>query len=136
VVDRDIVVAKLQAIDRCVDRLRQIRETPALSEIDRDDLEDLNLQRLAQATIDLAAHIVATEGLGVPSTLCENFILLQRRGIIDATLAGRLQSMGGFRNIAVHEYEEINRDIVQVILTGHLQDPVELGRAIVRHFRL
>jgi hypothetical protein len=42
----------------------------------------LNLQRAVQGIIDLPAHIVANEGLGVPQELRENFDLLSEAGVI------------------------------------------------------
>ncbi len=45
-------------------------------------------------------------------------------------------SMVGFRNILVHEYENINFDIVYNILHHHLKDINEYLLAIVNYFKL
>jgi len=50
----------------------------------------LNLQRAVQAMLDLAAHVVAREGLGVPD-LAASFELLKRAGILDDDLADRMR---------------------------------------------
>jgi hypothetical protein len=66
-VERDVVLAKVGTIDRCLSRIAAVRSlTPPLSSIDAEDITVLNLTRAAQAAIDLAAHVIATEGYGLP----------------------------------------------------------------------
>ena len=105
-VDRDILLAKIASIRKCLERIRTVTNgTPeSLNDPDIQDIFVLNLQRAVQAAIDLAAHLVADERIGLPANLKENFTLLESRQIIDAQLSKHLQSMVGFRNIAVHDY--------------------------------
>ena len=123
-VDRDILHAKCATIDRCLMRIRDVRglRHAALQPADIEDITVLNLQRATQAAIDLAAHVVATEGYGLPDSLAAPFSLLERNGVIEPELAGRLRRMVGFRNIAVHDYQSIDPAIVEAIVTRHLGD--------------
>ena len=41
---------------------------------------------------------------------------------MDKDLTDKMISMVGFRNIAVHEYQEINTDILKSILVNNLKD--------------
>jgi uncharacterized protein YutE (UPF0331/DUF86 family) len=43
-------------------------------------------------------------------------------GILDAELGRKLVAMVGFRNIAVHNYREIDLDILRGILAERLDD--------------
>jgi uncharacterized protein YutE (UPF0331/DUF86 family) len=63
-VDRDVVLAKVAAIDRCLARIREVqsRTGVALLPADIEDIVMLNLQRATQAAIDLATHVASTEG--------------------------------------------------------------------------
>ena len=45
-----------------------------------------------------------------------------------------MQSMVGFRNIAIHDYQAINADILKAILGKHLQDLEGFYTAVLRHF--
>ncbi|MHB8829065.1 MAG: type VII toxin-antitoxin system HepT family RNase toxin [Syntrophales bacterium] len=135
--DRDVVLAKAAAIGRC---LRRIRETtggdPArLEEIDKQDIFVLNLQRAIQAAIDLAAHIVAAEGLGLPETVRENFVLLQKAGVLSTECGGKLEKMVGFRNIAIHNYQALDGAILRAILCEHLGDLEEFSTMVLKHCR-
>ncbi|HAL57621.1 MAG TPA: transcriptional regulator [Bacteroidetes bacterium] len=123
-VDRDIILGKIGVIQRCLRRIQDVtkNDPELLKSFDVQDIFVLNLQRAAQATIDIAAHIVSTEGLGVPHELKENFVLLERAGIVDARLSTKMQKMVGFQNLAVHDYQELDPEILKAILTHHLKD--------------
>lgn len=123
-VDRDVVVGKISSIQRCLNRIKDVTELKpeTLDDLDTQEIVTLNLQRAIQSSIDLAAHIVADEAIGVPTELRENFNLLSRNGIISDELAAQLRKMVGFRNIAVHEYQTIDNDILKSILQHNLKD--------------
>jgi len=138
VVERDVILAKVAALDRCIARIEAVRDAPAdkYEAIDRADLSVLNLQRAAQLAIDIAAHVVATEALGLPKDLGHGFTLLAGAGIIDAQLETKMRKMVGFRNIAVHRYQEIDPAIVQAICARHLDDLRGLAATIIDRFDL
>jgi uncharacterized protein YutE (UPF0331/DUF86 family) len=139
VVDRDVVLAKLDTIDRCIARIEDVhgeRGKEDLLPLDVDDITALNLQRAVQAAIDLATHIVAAESYGNPDSVADAFTLLERRGVIDSGLADRLRRMVGFRNIAVHEYRSVDPDIVEGIVENRLGDLRALGARVVETFKL
>lgn len=123
-VDRDVVLAKVDTLDRCLKRIAAVTgvNRGQLTDIDVQDICVLNLQRAVQAVIDLANHMVASAGLGVPTTLKEAFALLAAEADLDAGLSQRLQAMVGFRNIAVHDYQVLNGKVVDAIVAGRLGD--------------
>jgi len=47
-------------------------------------------------------------------------------------LAVRMKNAAGFRNIAVHNYEAINWQIVHAIATRHLSDFEDFARSILQ----
>jgi uncharacterized protein YutE (UPF0331/DUF86 family) len=123
-VDRDVVLAKIAVIDRCLARIADVRGArgSSLLPVDVQDITVLSLTRAAQAAIDLAAHVVATEGYGLPTGVAETFTLLEQHGVVDPGLAARLRKMVGFRNIAVHDYQTIDPRILESIVTTRLED--------------
>jgi len=122
--DRDIMISKTGSIQRCLKRIKEITslDPASIEDQDKQDIFILNLQRAIQACIDLAAHVVASEGLGVPDTVRENFELLKKKGIITADMASRMGKMTGFRNIAIHDYQAIDLKILKSILAKNLRD--------------
>jgi len=134
-VEGDVVLAKVAAIDRCMMRIAEVRaDRSARSILDAQDIIILNLTRATQAAIDLASHVVATEGYGLPDTVAGSFSLLEMKGIINSELAGRLRKMVGFRNIAVHDYQTIDPRIVEAIAAGPVEDLRAFAAAVVGQF--
>ena len=135
-VDRDILLAKIASIRKCLERIRTVtgRVSESLNDPDIQDIFVLNLQRAVQAAIDLAAHQVADEKIGLPTNLKENFALLESRQIIDAQLSKRLQAMVGFRNIAVHDYQQLDLIILKSILEHRLGDLDEFVQVITKRY--
>ncbi|WP_200890148.1 type VII toxin-antitoxin system HepT family RNase toxin [Geoalkalibacter subterraneus] len=59
--------------------------------------------------------------LGLPQESREAFALLEKAGVLDGELSVRLQAMVGFRNVAVHDDQKLNLEIVKSILEEGLQ---------------
>jgi len=134
--DKDIILAKTAIVQRCLRRIKEVTglDPNSLENIDKEDIFILNLQRGVQATIDLATHVVASEGLGLPETIKDNFDLLKNAGIITSNIDAKMKAMTGFRNIAIHNYQQINRNILKSILQNNLQDLEEFYTAVLKHF--
>lgn len=121
----DVILNKTALIERC---LRRIREDYTGHEIEfetscmRQDAILLNLQRACESSIDLAAHVIRLKKLGLPQKSRDLFVLLQEASLIDSGLSQRLQGMVGFRNIAVHNYQQLNLEIVRNLLEHRLVD--------------
>jgi len=136
--DPDVVLAKVAAVQRCLKRIQEttMLEPESLDDIDKQDIFVLNLQRSVQAVIDLATHVVASEGLGLSDTVKGNFKLLQDAGVISKELAAKMESMVGFRNIAMHDYQAIDKDILKSILIHNLKDLEDFYTIVLLHFKM
>lgn len=128
------VLAKLATIRRCLTRIRSITggDPGRVKELDVQDIVILNLQRAIQAAIDLAAHLISTNAFGLPDSLKAHFTILVRQKVIEAELGQRLEAMVGFRNIAVHDYEALNVDILERIVAERLPDLEHFADAATR----
>ncbi len=119
--EEDVVLAKIAIIKKCVATLVEI-QTADLNPWMMEDLSVLNLQRAIQAAIDLAHVVIAKYGYGLPSDYGQSFDILSKHHIVDFQTTKILKKMVGFRNISVHEYQEINGEIVKSIIGHHLND--------------
>lgn len=135
-VDQDLIQEKIANIQSCLKRIQDKTQgkTQSLQDLDTQDIFVLNLQRAMQSTIDLASHVVADENLGLPKTLRENFELLEKNKIIDAKLAEEMKKMVSFRNIAVHDYQSIDPEILKAILAKHLKGLERFYQVVYQHF--
>ncbi|WP_027410017.1 type VII toxin-antitoxin system HepT family RNase toxin [Anoxybacteroides tepidamans] len=129
----DVILNKVSIIERCIKRIHEEYENNPkhLENYTKQDSIVLNLQRACEASIDLAMHIVAQKKLGLPQTSRDAFSLLEQHGIIPPSLSQKMKAMVGFRNIAVHDYQELNLMILQKILDHHLTDFTEFTKTIL-----
>ena len=129
----DVILNKVSSIERCIKRIHEEydKNPKNLENYTKQDSIVLNLQRACEATIDLAMHIVAEKKLGLPQNSRDAFSLLELEGILNPALSGKMKAMVGFRNIAVHDYQEINLAILQKILDNHLVDFLEYTKTII-----
>ncbi len=120
----DITINKSSIIRRCLVRIAEEFQGDAdrLSIATVQDSVVLNLLRACEAAIDLAMHQVAVQHLGIPQNSRDAFDLLSARHIISEASAASMKRMVGFRNIAVHDYQRMQIEILEAILTQHLSD--------------
>ena len=120
----DVVLNKASIIERCIKRIHEeYQDNPEnLKNYTKQDSIILNIQRACEAAIDLAMHIVSTKKLGVPQESREAFELVAEDDIISEGLKNNLGGMVGFRNIAVHNYQEIKLAIIRNIIEERLED--------------
>ena len=124
-VNQALLKTKIAHINKSVERLSQ-KANVSLKEFKSDaDLQDViihNLQLAIQGAIDIASHIISDEGWGVPNTLVGLFDILKEHKVLDEKITDVMRRMVGFRNIIVHEYDEVDLDKVHQILTSRLDD--------------
>ncbi len=123
--DKDVLKTKLEALIRCVHRIKG-QNISSLEELemnlDKQEIIILNLQRAVQICVDIGNHILLDFKTPTPVTMSETFKYLAENKIISNDNAKQLANAVGFRNIAVHQYENINCNIVYSIYTSHLDD--------------
>ena len=131
----DIVLNKISIIEKCINRIIEEYvgyEDKFEENYTKQDSVVLNLERACQACIDLGMHIVRIKNLGVPQSNRDVFVLLQKARIINPGLSKKMQAMVGFRNIAVHDYQNLNLDIVRAIIEKHLKDFKDFKKVILQ----
>lgn len=130
----DVILNKTTTIERCVNRIHEVYEgnPENLKDYTKQDSIILNIQRACEASIDLAMHMVSERKLGVPKASREGFKLLEEAGVIDSSLAKTLMNMVGFRNIAVHDYQALEVEILEAILEKHINDFKDFTKVILQ----
>ncbi|WP_214844462.1 DUF86 domain-containing protein [Exiguobacterium sp. s150] len=120
----DVILNKVTTIERCIKRVHEVYEgnPEHLHDFTKQDSIILNIQRACEASIDIAMYLVSQKKLGVPKASRDGFIMLADAGIIDHDLAKTLINMVGFRNVAVHDYQALQLNILEAILEKHIDD--------------
>ncbi|MPN56188.1 hypothetical protein SDC9_203874 [bioreactor metagenome] len=67
-------------------------------------------------------HIVSVKKLGIPQNSWDSFEVLNKNHILSDSLTKKLKAMVGFRNIAVHNYQAVNIEILRDVIEKHTED--------------
>ncbi|MBN2341816.1 MAG: DUF86 domain-containing protein [Deltaproteobacteria bacterium] len=124
--DIDLIHSKIDSLHRCIARIES--KVPSSAEVlradlDRQDIIILNLERAIQQSVDIAMHIISQlSEAPTASSMGDAFSVLQQQGIIADSTTNRMKKAVGFRNTAVHAYQQIDVNIIYAIITRHLDD--------------
>ena len=130
-VDVEVVARHLNDLDDCLQALdgeRRVSVESMRSDRRTRDLVLYELQRAIQNVLDLGSHLLADRGK-VVAEYSEIFSTLAQEGVIPADLGERVRGLGGFRNVIIHDYVELDLDRV----AGFVNDRLDDLRALAQH---
>ena len=133
-IEQDVILNKKVSIERCVLQIQQYYSGAESLRTDymQQDAIAINIQRIADLCIDIANYCIKKQQLGLPKDSADSFILLAEAGLISESLLAELKGMVGFRNILVHQYTQLNLDIMVDVIEQHLQTPTEFAQIILK----
>ena len=124
----DIVLGKKERIDECVQRIRTYMADSSERDFFDDSLRldavEFNILRIIELCIDLANHVVKVRKLGIPKESRASFSMLAREGLIPKELSKLLEGMVGFRNVLIHDYRELDIEVMKDVIEHRLDDLV------------
>jgi uncharacterized protein YutE (UPF0331/DUF86 family) len=132
----DIILSKIASIKNCIKRIEDTTKLDPETLDNNFDIQDifvLNLQRAIQATFDITNITIKEYNLDLPVNYKSGFEILAKFNFIDNSIKEKMIKMAGFRNIAVHNYEKINVEILKSILVNNLNDFEEFYTQIIRN---
>lgn len=125
VVNPETIRRRLNKLDEYLDFLETSRQY-SLEAFRADPERYGSAERFLHLTIelltDLANHVVADEQLGPVEQYRDLPRIFAEQGWVDESLQETWVQMIGFRNILVHEYLDVDRQIVYEVLQNHLDD--------------
>ena len=120
VVNRERVETRLEELDEILAELslyRGVSMDEIRQDLSRQWIIERGLIAGAALILDIANHILAGQFGIYPDTYEQSLEKLCDKEVISAELYGEIKGLGGFRNILVHRYQEI--DIGQVMEHYH-----------------
>ena len=131
--NKAVILNKHESIERCLKRINEEYDNDAsnLNDYTKSDAIVLNLQRACELVTDIAMYVVSNRKLGIPQSKKEAFEILMKNKIISEEMYKKMKGMIGFRNIAVHDYKEIDEEILIDVIENHLNDLVEFSREML-----
>ncbi len=113
----NVVLNKAAIMERSLRRMKEeYGFNPKLDNYTHLDAMILNIERACQAAIDMAQHLSAVHHAGMPQTSADAFLLLEKQGLLSSRTAKAMVKMTGFRNVIIHEYQELELEIVKAVV--------------------
>ncbi|MBI3373032.1 MAG: DUF86 domain-containing protein [Betaproteobacteria bacterium] len=128
-IDEEVIRARLVRLTNHIGRIEKKRPTPLnllLTDRDAQDIVSRNLEKAIRVCVDIASHVCAAHGRAL-ETAGESFLVLTELGLMEKPLAEKLVSAVGFRNVSVHEYADVDWNVVMRIVANGLQDLKDFG---------
>jgi uncharacterized protein YutE (UPF0331/DUF86 family) len=134
-IDKNLIMAKAGKVDGHLRRIkakRSVKLKEFLGDLDIQESILFNLQMAVQNCIDIAAHIISDDELGVAGSTSEMFYMLQENSYLTPELTEKMVTAVGFRNLVTHEYGKIDLTKVYQIAHKDVDDLEEYLGAIFR----
>lgn len=106
-----LVVKKLSVLNEHLARLRHRRPATLDSFVNDTLLQDaiaMSVLVVVQEAMDIALHIASDNGWELAATYREAFTVLERHGVLDATVAESMSAAAQLRNRIAHGYASLD----------------------------
>jgi uncharacterized protein YutE (UPF0331/DUF86 family) len=133
----DVIIGKIESIERCISRIYEEYDGDILNleNYTKQDSIVLNIQRSCELCIDIGNYIISKDGLRTPKISRDVFEILKDNRVIDEELSLKLQKMVGFRNIAVHDYQQINIQILDSVINNNIGDFKSFASSVLSYMK-
>ncbi len=136
---------EIEVLDRLLSNLKSyVRELKRLSKLTQDEFlgdpdklgsAKYHLIIAIECCLDLAHHIISSEGLRRPEDFADAFKVLAENEIINREMLPKLEGMARFRNLLVHVYSRVDNTRVYEVLQSNLGDFDYFARVIINFLR-
>ena len=113
--DQELIHRKLTKLIQYLDELEAIKDYTLEEYLDNYFIKRTTerlIQLIVEVATDINGHIIVEKGHNPPHNYYQSFIKLGQLNLINKELSKKLAPSTGLRNRIVHEYEEINDQIV------------------------
>ena len=137
-VDRVLLYRKLEELETYQEQLAEFAGI-SLNQYRGDwksqRIVERTLQIMIETCADIAGHIISDGGMRAPKSYSDGFTVLKENGVIPDALLDSLVRMAKFRNVVVHQYDEVDAEVVIAILQKHLDTFREYRVQILQFLR-
>jgi len=134
-VDPDVLALRLAKLEQCVVGLRALAKTPKdtfVRDVALQAQGERWLHLAVESALDIAHHVLADRGGQPPPTYRDAFLQLERLGVLDAELAGRMADWAGLRNVLVHLDVAVDHARLHDIMAHDLDDLERFAAAVAK----
>ena len=132
-INKDLLVTRLDKLKGYVDFLESVQMHEQARFVKDPYIYGASerfLHLAIECVIDISNHIISDMRYRKPESNRDIFVILHENEVISSDLMERLSDMASFRNILVHDYIKLDRDIVFDVIKNHLDDFRPVARII------
>jgi len=134
VVDEGLILRKLADLEEYLEQLKEFQGVTLdayLSDWKTQRIVERTLQMMIETCADIAGHIISDKGFRIPKSYADTFRVLEDNKVIEPDLLQNMVKMSKFRNVIVHQYDNVDAEIITGILRNNIHDFVEFKDCIV-----
>ncbi len=131
----EIIHKRLGKIEEYLAILKKLKSYPReqfLADPEKYGSAERFLQLAIEALNDIGGHLISDLNLGVVNAASDIPRLLCEKGYFDDDLRETWIRMIGFRNVLVHDYLDVDRQLVHEVLQNKLPDVQALARVFAQ----
>ncbi|MFW6035843.1 MAG: type VII toxin-antitoxin system HepT family RNase toxin [Halothermotrichaceae bacterium] len=135
-VDKEVVLKRLNNLKDNLNYLKGIKDFSKNEFSSDPDIYfryERSLHLAIEAVLDIGNHLIADQRLRTPESNRDIFKILVDNNIIDKDLSEKLMKMAGFRNILVHDYLSLDRELEYEIILNNINDIKEFIKIVVKY---
>ena len=135
-VDRDVVLNRIKHLEDNINYLKKIENYNQKTFSKDPDIYyrfERSLHLAIETVLDLGNHLIADQNLETPDSNRDIFRILFKNEIIDEGLKESLVKMAGFRNILVHDYLDLDRELEYEIIKSNIKDIKEFMKIVLKY---
>lgn len=129
------IIAKLQALDEYLSYLAELKKVEKrvfLNDFHIFGLVEHYLHLSIEALLDVSKLIIIAYGFPRPEEPQDALRILHDQKVISEKLFNKLAGIAGFRNVLIHEYEKVNKNIVFSYFHDNLDQFKDFKRQVLR----
>lgn len=112
--DKNLLNRKLKLLSEYVDQLEPLVGGD-ITDIKNDRVLTAAIERYFQLVVDLMidvnVHVIREGNFGAPDDLQDTFNMIGSHQVIDSAFAEKIAPIVGARNMLVHRYEKLDKDL-------------------------
>lgn len=129
------IISKFSRLDeylRYLKEIQKVNKKTFTNDFHFFGLAERYLQLAIEVVMDIGKLLLVTEDLPRAENNSEIFGILVENKILPKSLLKRLDGITSFRNILVHDYEKIDREIVYGKLQNNLKDFIDFKKIVLK----
>ena len=130
------IVLKLEKLDKYLgylSELQQVNKEVFTADYHFFGLAERYFQLSIEVMLDVGKMLLLSEKTRRPEDNSDIFYALSEAGVISRDFVDRISGVVNFRNILVHEYEDIDKEIIYTKLQKNLEDFTEFKRQVIKY---